>query len=434
MTSHILLSSPALASLDTIEIEPAMVEGARIFASRNSLAYEDKRSNIRIEDAKTFFAAHQKKYDAIISEPSNPWVMGVGNLFTLEFYENIKRHLNDDGILVQWLHLYEISLPTLLTALNALDLSFEKYDLYATNQGDILLVATPKSNTDISIKTSWNQLPTGLRKELEIAGFTSIASVEARKLATKNEIEALIKANNVSHNSDYFPLLSLNAPRDRFKEVNSTDLFALQFMGIFDVPYRHPYQKYQNLVMDEHFPNRENIQLTHKVENSLVAQSFVADLDFATRGYIDTVLQPENYCQTESSIRVWIQAFYNLAVMANNFGSDDFRKKLLSLAERFQCGENMEKNATFFLDAIVISLDHFDDNAGIELRNSVIETRTTNLNPDYRSFIISCYLSSLIDNPAAISNEDLALLGEMGDTLDTTNLWLRQLLIKILTP
>jgi len=116
LTSQFLLSIPSLELLDTIEIEPAMIEGAKKFMSRNLLAYDDKRSKIRIEDAKTYFAAQQKKYDVIVSEPSNPWVIGVGNLFTIEFYQHIKRYLKDDGILVQWLHLYEISLPTLLTA------------------------------------------------------------------------------------------------------------------------------------------------------------------------------------------------------------------------------------------------------------------------------------------------------------------------------
>jgi spermidine synthase len=196
LTSHVVLSSDRVRSLDSIEIEPEMVEGARWFMPRNRLAFEDSRSNIHIDDAKTFFAAQQKKYDVIISEPSNPWVMGVGNLFTVEFYEHLKRHLDDEGLLVQWLQLYEISLPTVLTALNALNQAFPNYDLYATNSGDILIVATAHATTDISIKTSWGQLPAGLKAELEQVGLTRIESLKSRKIATRYEIDALIGANN----------------------------------------------------------------------------------------------------------------------------------------------------------------------------------------------------------------------------------------------
>jgi predicted membrane-bound spermidine synthase len=59
LTTHTLLSSETVQRVDTIEIEPAMVEGARLFEKVNFRAYTDPRSHIRIEDAKTFFASQQ---------------------------------------------------------------------------------------------------------------------------------------------------------------------------------------------------------------------------------------------------------------------------------------------------------------------------------------------------------------------------------------
>ncbi len=53
MTTHVLLSAPSLESVETIEIEPAMVEGARRFYPRNARTYDDPRSHIIIDDAKT---------------------------------------------------------------------------------------------------------------------------------------------------------------------------------------------------------------------------------------------------------------------------------------------------------------------------------------------------------------------------------------------
>ena len=56
LTTHALLGSPRVREVDSIEIERMMVEGARLFEHRNRRAYEDPRSRIHIDDAKTFFA------------------------------------------------------------------------------------------------------------------------------------------------------------------------------------------------------------------------------------------------------------------------------------------------------------------------------------------------------------------------------------------
>ena len=86
MTSHILLASPYLQRLDTIEIEPAMVAAAQGFRPRTEAVFSDPRSHIHFEDAKTFFSVRKHQYDIIVSEPSNPWVSGVSGLFSQEFY------------------------------------------------------------------------------------------------------------------------------------------------------------------------------------------------------------------------------------------------------------------------------------------------------------------------------------------------------------
>lgn len=107
MSSAMLLSHPQLAHVDTIEIEPLMVEGAfRGMMPRNRAVFEDPRSAIHIEDAKTFLSTRQKRYDIIVSEPSNPWVSGVSSLFSVEFYRHARQHLEDLGVLAQWIHLY----------------------------------------------------------------------------------------------------------------------------------------------------------------------------------------------------------------------------------------------------------------------------------------------------------------------------------------
>lgn len=114
LTSHVLLGSDAVESLDTVEIEPYMARAAEMgFMPRVERTFRDPRSHIHFEDAKTFFAVNHKKYDLIISEPSNPWVSGVSTLFSEEFYRQITRYLEPDGLLVQWVQIYETDMSTL---------------------------------------------------------------------------------------------------------------------------------------------------------------------------------------------------------------------------------------------------------------------------------------------------------------------------------
>ncbi|MBV9191048.1 MAG: spermidine synthase, partial [Betaproteobacteria bacterium] len=84
LTMHTVLQNFDIERVDTIEIEPAMAEASRGFAPRNGAAFADPRGRIVIDDAKSFFSMQGRRYDVVISEPSNPWVSGVSSLFTRE--------------------------------------------------------------------------------------------------------------------------------------------------------------------------------------------------------------------------------------------------------------------------------------------------------------------------------------------------------------
>ncbi len=156
ITTHTLLLSPAPLRIDTIEIEPRMVEAARLFSPRNSRAFKDPRSRIHFDDAKAFFATSQRRYDLIVSEPSNLWVSGVASLFSLEFYRRVREHLTDNGLLAQWLHLYEVDLELVLSILKALAKEFQAFDIYTINSGDLIIVAGASGRLPPSTKTPFS--------------------------------------------------------------------------------------------------------------------------------------------------------------------------------------------------------------------------------------------------------------------------------------
>src|SRR6185503_2697413 len=133
MSSHVLLGSPYVKQVVTIEIEPEMIKAARAFLPANVRAYDDPRSTFVIDDAKSYFASSGRRFDLILSEPSNPWVSGVSGLFTHEFYRRVQRQLSDHGVFGQWLHLYELSDGLATSVLAAMDSVFPAYEIFYTS-------------------------------------------------------------------------------------------------------------------------------------------------------------------------------------------------------------------------------------------------------------------------------------------------------------
>jgi predicted membrane-bound spermidine synthase len=214
LTAEALLSHSGPREVDTVEIEPAMVSGARSFIPRVIRPYRDARSNIVIEDAKSFFARHSKRYDVIISEPSNPWVNGVANLFTTEWYRDVKRYLAPGGLLVQWLQTYEFNDRLLGSILAALGENFADYEIYEMNGLDLIVVAVAEGRVPrpgpLPVKEA------AFMDQLKRLGITRAEEIAALSVGTKREIAPLFAPLAAPVNSDYRPFVQLEAPRARF--------------------------------------------------------------------------------------------------------------------------------------------------------------------------------------------------------------------------
>lgn len=111
-----MLQSP-LKTLECVELEPTTREASRFFNHVNNQPLEDARLRLIIDDARTYLHVTPARYNIIVSEPSHPWVPGVANLFTKEFFELARNRLSDDGVFVQWVQIYQLSTENLRTVL-----------------------------------------------------------------------------------------------------------------------------------------------------------------------------------------------------------------------------------------------------------------------------------------------------------------------------
>ena len=225
LTTQTLLGNPQLKRVDTVEIEPSVVEAAQSFRPRVDLVYTDPRSHIFIEDAKTFFSVHGEKYDLIISEPSNPWVSGVAGLFSREFYELINHHLTADGLFVQWIQLYEVDNDIVLSVLKAISAHFSDFAVYAAHDRDMLIVAK-KQGMLAGLDPSVLQMPQ-ISSALSRIYIKGIQDIALRKIGSKQFLGKLIESSPVPANSDYYPFVDQQAGRTRFLQANGYDFHSL---------------------------------------------------------------------------------------------------------------------------------------------------------------------------------------------------------------
>jgi spermidine synthase len=111
ITAGEVLNYP-VEQLDVIEISREVVVGSDFFRPWNHDVLDDRRTNLIIQDGRAHLTLTSEKYDAIISEPSNPWMAGLAALFTHEFFSTARDRLNEGGIFVQFIHSYQMDWPT----------------------------------------------------------------------------------------------------------------------------------------------------------------------------------------------------------------------------------------------------------------------------------------------------------------------------------
>jgi len=229
LTTHTMLGSSVPKVVDNIEIEHAMWLGAKWFGERVERAYLDPRSTVHFDDARTFFAAGNRRYDVIISEPSNPWVSGVASLFTKEFYRFLHRHLEDDGQLVQWIQSYEIDDPMVATMVAALLEVFPESELYVTNSADLLILARKSPGAGYSTEP-WASEP--LASELRRVGLGSPADLAVRRIGGPAVLRTFVRLYGAPVHSDFYPTVSLRGPETRFRNATSILLQRLAWVGL----------------------------------------------------------------------------------------------------------------------------------------------------------------------------------------------------------
>jgi spermidine synthase len=108
VTAGSFVPYPDVERLTICEIEPLIPRVvSSYFTKENNDVANDKRTTIVYDDARSFILTTRDKFDVITSDPIHPWVKGAASLYTREYFEAVKQHLNPGGVVTQWVPLYE---------------------------------------------------------------------------------------------------------------------------------------------------------------------------------------------------------------------------------------------------------------------------------------------------------------------------------------
>ena len=108
VTAGSFIAHPSIEKITLCEIEPLVPKAAaRYFDSENYNVIGDRRTRIVNDDARHFILTTKESFDVITSDPIHPWVKGSATLYTKEYFELCKRHMNPGGFITQWVPLYE---------------------------------------------------------------------------------------------------------------------------------------------------------------------------------------------------------------------------------------------------------------------------------------------------------------------------------------
>jgi spermidine synthase len=108
VTAGSFVTHPTIQRIAICEMEPLIPPVAtEYFKAQNYDVKDDPRTQIYYDDARHFVLTTPEKFDIITSDPIHPWVKGSATLYSKEYFELVKEHLNPGGIVTQWVPLYE---------------------------------------------------------------------------------------------------------------------------------------------------------------------------------------------------------------------------------------------------------------------------------------------------------------------------------------
>jgi spermidine synthase len=214
-----MLQSP-IGSVTCVELEPATLVGSHFFDHVNNHPLNDPRTKVIIDDARTYLRVTPEHYDMIVSEPSHPWVPGVANLFTLEFFQMGRERLTDEGVFAQWLQTYQLSTDSLRSVLATYHKVFPHVLVFrvggASKGKDLILLG---SNQPLTLDAITQRMADErVAKELARVNLKTVEDVRSWFVCDESRLGPAVAGAKI--NTDDNMHIETTVPREAFKPLS----------------------------------------------------------------------------------------------------------------------------------------------------------------------------------------------------------------------
>ena len=132
---------PEVRTIDVAEISTAVARMLPQFGEWTHGVHEDPRLHLQIGDALRILRRSDRRWDLVVSQPSNPWMSGSDPLFSRDYYRLVRERLEPDGLFLSWMQRYATNERIAALILNALMAEFPHVRLFRVGSDDLLLAS-----------------------------------------------------------------------------------------------------------------------------------------------------------------------------------------------------------------------------------------------------------------------------------------------------
>jgi spermidine synthase len=200
VTAGSLVPYPEVQSIVICELEPIIPPASgKFFAKENNHVLQNGRTHIIYDDARHYILTTPSKFDVITTDPIHPWVKGTATLYSKEYYELVKTHLNPGGVVAQWLPIYESDEETVRSELATFFAVFPNatvWSNYVNGDGYDLVLLGREDSSPISADALQKRLDqatyAGVAASLADVGFHSAVELLSTYAGRANELGPMV--------------------------------------------------------------------------------------------------------------------------------------------------------------------------------------------------------------------------------------------------
>jgi spermidine synthase len=225
VTAGSFVPYPEVSNIVVCELESLIPPASdEFFGKENNNVLRDHRTRMVYDDARHYIAITPEKFDIITTDPIHPWVKGTSTLYSKEYYELARSHLNPGGIVAQWLPIYESDEDTVKTELATFFSVFPDatvWSNYMQDEGYDLVLVGRKDSSLVDIDALQQRLDQpayrGVAASLAEVGYHSAVDLLASYTGRASDLAPMLAGtplnNDLNLRLQYLAGLGLNSAR-----------------------------------------------------------------------------------------------------------------------------------------------------------------------------------------------------------------------------